>query len=79
MDEFKFMVRCDMCGREFQMGPHVYEGKYIKRYKLNACDGCFGSNWDGWGPFYEEQFVAHLVKLGIPIPERNIRGWYPRE
>ena len=78
MDDLKFMFRCDMCGREFQMGPHVYEGEYIESYKLNACNGCFESNWDGWGPFHEERLIAHLVKAGLSVPERNKRGWIPR-
>jgi hypothetical protein len=78
MDE-KFMFTCDICGKQYQMGRHRYEGKQIPRYKLGVCGTCYESNWDGWGPLHEAKFIAHLKKHNIPIPERNEKGWFPRD
>ncbi len=47
MSEDRFMFPCFMCGRQFQMGPHIYNGKFIDLYKISVCKGCYDSNWDG--------------------------------
>lgn len=44
MSEFKIMVTCFMCEREFQMGPHIYDGKFIERYQIPVCRICWGGN-----------------------------------
>jgi hypothetical protein len=75
----KFAQHCDICGSEFQYGPHKYNGKYIARYQITVCMPCWESNWDGWAPGNEERLIAHLQKMGLPIPERNSKGWLPRE
>jgi hypothetical protein len=79
VDEHKIMYPCFMCGRSFQMGPHRYDGKYIARYKISVCSGCWGSNWDGWGPHQEMLLVAHIRAEGIDMPDRNEKGWLPRD
>ena len=79
MPEPKFMYNCDLCGSSFQFGPHIYAGKVIPSYKLTVCRTCWESNHDGWGPLVEDRFVANLQSKGIPLPERNKGGWYPRE
>ena len=33
MTKPKAMVRCFMCDSDFQMGPHRYDGKYIRVIK----------------------------------------------
>ena len=76
--ELKNMVACEMCGTQFQMGPHVYEGKFIPRFQLSVCTGCFQGNWDGWAPHYEARLETHLRKKGIALPKRNAAGYYPR-
>jgi len=38
---------CGLCGGRFQYGPHRYEGHFIARYKLVACDRCWQGNADG--------------------------------
>ena len=68
-----------MCGLKFQMGPHVYDGKYISHYKISVCKGCWDGNWDGWAPEFEKKLLAHLKTEGISIPDRNEKGWLPRE
>jgi hypothetical protein len=76
----KFMYQCFMCGEEYQFGPHRYEGKNIPRYNIGVCNICYEANWDGWAPpEYENKLIAHLKKEGIPIPERNEKGWLPRD
>ncbi len=74
----KIMIRCDLCGTEFQMGPHRYDGKWISRYQMSMCRSCFSGNWDGIGPVFEPVFVRHLESHGIDLPERNAQGWFPR-
>jgi len=68
-----------MCGGEYQFGPHKYEGRSIPRYKVKVCDICYNANWDGWAPEYENKLIAHLKKVGLPIPERNEKRWLPRD
>lgn len=79
MRDFKLMCRCDLCGSEFQMGRHVYAGKVIPTYEITVCMGCYQANHDGWGPALEERVIAKLREKGLPIPQRNERGWLPRD
>ena len=74
-----FMFNCELCGTPYQMGPGIYEGKTIARYQLSVCGTCYAANWDGWAPHLEPAFIEHLQKKGIPLPERNAGGWYPRD
>lgn len=74
----KFMETCFTCGTKFQMGPHAYDGKYVRTYQISVCRACWKGNWDGWAPHYEERLIAHLKEKGLPIPERNEKGWLPR-
>ena len=78
MSKHKFMYRC-LCGNEFQMGPQIYNGKYIRRYDITVCKTCWAGNWDGWVPHYEKDLIEHLNKKGLTIPERNAKGLLPRE
>lgn len=71
--------RCQLCGRSYQSGPGRYEGKTIPRFQLSVCGSCYDTNHDGWGPVVESAFERHLMDRGIPFPERNARGWYPRD
>jgi hypothetical protein len=77
-DEFRIMETCAMCGSSFQFGPHIYDGKFIAAYQISVCRSCFESNWDGWAPHYEARLEAHLKAKGIPLPNRNAEGFYPR-
>ncbi len=56
-----------------------YEGKHISRFKIEVCSACYDSNWDGWAPSYEEKLIKHLKDKGLPVPDRNTKGWLPRE
>jgi len=75
----KFVGQCFMCGREQQIGPHRYAGRYIQRYRIRVCQTCYDANHDGWAPEYEEKLIAHLGKEGLETPKRNQAGWFPRE
>src|SRR2546426_6855654 len=70
---------CGLCGGRFQYGPHRYEGHFIARYKLVACDGCWHGNAGGWGPAAEPKVLAHLKRNWIAVPERNEKGLLPRD
>lgn len=73
------MIRCFMCGQEFQFGPHAYKGKHIARYNISVCEPCYDSNWDGWAPHYESRLIKYIESQGIPVPMRNEKGLIPRE
>ena len=73
----KFMRICDFCGNKYQFGPHVYDGKYIKRYDMNVCLTCYNGNKDGWADI--SKIIKHLKEKGLPIPETNAKGWLPLE
>lgn len=73
------MVRCATCGREFQMGPGRYEGRHVPRYQVDVCETCYSGNLDGWAPHFEDKLLAVLREKKLPIPERNAKGWLPRE
>lgn len=79
MDTDKTMMSCELCGKEFQYGPHRYDGQFIRRYQLTVCKTCFSGNRDGWAPHLEEKFLAHLKAKHIPAPARNAEGWFPRD
>ncbi len=79
MSEKKFMDKCFICDGQFQMGPHVYDGRYIKSYNISVCMSCYEGNWDGWAPPYEQRLIDHLKEKGLPIPSRNAKDLLPRE
>ena len=79
MNEDKIMRTCPLCYREYQFGPHRYDGTAIPRYQITVCNTCYRSNWDGWAPHYESQLIDHLKANNLPIPKRNAKGWLPRD
>jgi len=67
-----------MCGAAFEHGPHVYQGREIKRYKLLVCDACHKGNAGGWDRAMEQKLLAHLRANNLAVPERNAKGLIPR-
>lgn len=62
------------------MGPHSYEGRFLKGYGFTVCRTCYDANWDGWQPGREVAIEAHLASISMPPPPtRNANGLYPRE
>ncbi|MCL1127986.1 hypothetical protein [Shewanella surugensis] len=79
MSNEKFMYNCFLCRDSFQFGPGLYDGKTIPLYGgITVCMGCYKWNWDGWNPEHEDKLISHLNEKGLPIPERNEKGWLPR-
>ena len=37
MSDEKFMTSCELCGKSFRFGPHIYDGKVIPRYEITVC------------------------------------------
>ncbi len=74
----KIMYSCFACGSTFQFGPHIYDGKHIRKYEITVCSGCYEGNWDGWAPHYEEKILKHLNEKELPVPNRNEAGYLPR-
>jgi hypothetical protein len=79
MDDVRFMKTCSLCNMPYQYGPHRYDGKHIPRYDLDVCTGCYKANEDGWSPAHEKKILKHLEEKGLPRPERNEKGWLPRD
>lgn len=79
MNDEKIMYTCDLCGFKYQMGRHIYDGKYIPRYELNVCKACYTGNHDGWSSRDEKQLLNHLKEKGLPVPDRNNDGLLPRD
>ena len=71
------MVQCFLCKNYFQFGPHVYDGKPLKKYRIDVCNNCLSANWDGLAPHYEKKFLKHLEENGLSVPLRNEKGWFP--
>jgi len=79
MTKKKFMFSCDVCGKQYQHGPHRHEGHRLELYGgIFCCDSCWEGNWDGWAPHCEQVLLKHLKEKGIPEPKRNKKGWLPR-
>jgi len=73
------MMQCPLCDKSYQYGHQIYEGYYCKLYDIRVCGICWEYNWDGWNPRHEEKLIEILKNKGLPIPERNNKGWFPRE
>jgi len=79
MSRDSIKCECFICNNQFTMGPHVYDLRHIDRYNIHVCRVCYDGNWDGWAPDYEKRLIKHLEDQGLPIPERNPKGFLPRE
>jgi hypothetical protein len=74
MEGEKTLVKCFLCRREVQFGPHVYNGKTIPPWDIFVCDTCYQANWDGIVPGTFPHLIAHLKSKSIEI-RPNKRGW----
>lgn len=80
MNKEKFIFKCDVCGRPYQHGSGRYEGHRLELYGgVFCCDSCWQGNWDGWTPQNEHVLLEHLKQKNLPVPERNAKGWLPRD
>lgn len=80
MNKEKFIFKCDVRGRAYQHGPGRHEGHRLELYgRIFCCDLCWQGNWDGWAPQDEHVLLEHLKQKNLPVPERNAKGWLPRD
>lgn len=70
---------CFFCNKCFQFGHGSYKGRKIVGYEIMVCNSCYEVNWDGWSPHLEYKLLKYLENSGIPVPQRNSQGWFPRE
>ena len=75
----RMMVTCDVCEQSFQFGPHRYDGKRNTTYDIMVCRTCHDGNHDGWAPHFEGRVTKRLVEEGLNLPNRNAKGFLPRE
>ncbi|CNF62744.1 Uncharacterised protein [Yersinia similis] len=69
---------CAICGKEVKYGQGAYDLRPLELYGVHCCDACWDGNWDGWGPRWEHKILAILKEKNLPTPERNEKGWLPR-
>ncbi len=75
MGEPEHKEQCFFCGQWFHYGHHRYYGRWLKEFRVMACDGCLQGNHDGLANQHEiDKLHAHLDELGIPRPEPNEKG-----
>ena len=74
-----FEVKCDICGETHYQGAGVYPLRKVSGYEIFCCDKCYDGNWDGWNPRHEAKLIDRLKKIGVNPPQRNKKGWLPRE
>lgn len=68
------MVKCFLCGKSFQAGPHAYHGRHVKVWGINFCAPCDEGNHDGIVPDVHPHLVKHLKDIGIEV-RLNAKGW----
>jgi len=79
MAEKANIVGCALCDRMFHYGPGKYDGRYVRRYGMLVCNGCWNGNGDGWSPMHEPSILEVLAKQKLPVPSRNEKGLLPRD
>ena len=73
------MIQCFCCQQGFRFGPGRYDGRHVAAYDISVCDACYETNWDGWAPHMDSRLVAHMKAKQRTVPERNSKGWLPRD
>ena len=77
MTDTKILQRCDLCGQERQMGPHIYELRKLSLYDIFVCKEHIEANHDGWTPMHEDKLLAKLRADGKSEPARSDNGLLP--
>ncbi len=67
------MYDCLVCRRAFQIGPHVYDGRWIAQWNASVCNSCIKMNWDGVVPSVRPHVIEHLEAEKIDY-ELNDKG-----
>ncbi|TCM81470.1 hypothetical protein EV216_11812 [Rhodovulum steppense] len=79
MSQAAFKETCYVCGREFQYGNHVYNGRKATRYGVMLCKACWESNHDGFNSLLEPKMIAACKINRLDLPNRLPNGLLPRE
>jgi hypothetical protein len=74
MEQHRITYSCFLCCTEFQYGPHIYDGSYVKAWDIMTCNRCRRANWDGILPGSFPQLEKHFRERGLQ-PEMNAKGW----
>jgi len=72
----KHMVGCDLCGQQFQFGPHRYDGRGVSGWGIRICRICDGANHDGLVPQQHPRLISRLAAEGVEM-RLNAKGWLP--
>lgn len=70
----KIIYCCDLCGSEYQFGPHIYSGHYLPSFEINVCNGCVPRKNSAIPALYEAKFRKILQDKGLEAPKRNADG-----
>lgn len=79
MDNHFCYGECFLCDRPYRAGPSIYDGRKIPAYDISVCMLCYRSNWDGFTYNDAAKIETHLKIKGLHIPQRNEKGWLPRD
>lgn len=75
----KHFYDCELCGREYQQGPGIYDGEVLALYGgMGCCKSCFDWNHDGWNDDAAEKLLAICAEQKIEVPQRLSNGRLPR-
>ena len=76
-DKIELYDNCELCGCAVRMGQGRYDGQNLPHYKLFVGPCC--GDRDEIFPKSGTAFVSHLLKLGIPVPEKRSNNTYPAQ
>ena len=58
---------CFLCKRQFQFGRYVYDGQYIPTWRINICNNCRLTNFNGIDPVQHPRLLQLLEKERVPF------------
>lgn len=68
---------CQLCGRLFRFGPHIYDGHYLPNYGIMCCKVCVPSKSSDIPSIYENLLSEICLEGGKPSPRRDVNGNIP--
>ncbi len=71
---FKVMIPCELCGREFQFGPHRYAGRKVVSWNIMICETCDQMNHDGLDPHRHPELMRRLQAERVAL--RRLPGGF---
>jgi hypothetical protein len=74
IDGVRNLIACDLCGDEFQFGPHRYAGRKVVAWNVMICEMCDSMNHDGLDPGRHVILMRRLKEGGTPL--RELQGGF---